>query len=87
MLVSMAKNDIFSVSHTADSTRGSAMVCQNEEKPMPATVTAIMANGSTTSSDRHRTVIPRLMLKPGSTLGVFNRRMVGWLWLKNRPTM
>ena len=75
ILVSMAKNDIRKLSHTEVSTRGSDTVCQNAAHPICAVFTAIMAKGSTTKSERHNTVMPRLRLKPGSTLGVFNKRM------------
>ena len=71
----MAKNDIRRLNHTAANTRGSVMVCQNAEGPIWAALTAIMAKGSTTNSERQSTVMPRLKPKPGNTLGVFNKRM------------
>ena len=46
-------------------------------KSISAAFAAIIANGKTTRSDRHNTVRPRLILKPGSTLGVLSNNMVG----------
>jgi hypothetical protein ngonDG_07330 len=51
-------------------------VFQNPLQPISAALAAIIANGKTTKSDRHKTVKPRLSLKPGNTEGVLSNNIM-----------